>query len=154
LLTDPRYLPHIKRYSYMDPEGNHLVSWDLTKYINHCCQCNTMLSPYGFEMAIRDIAPGEEITEEYAMYDFWQEMDLACEQTPCRKRQTFGDFDQLWRGWDAQMKTALVNFFKVPQPLLAFLDAKTLADIQQYLKTGEGYKSVWTLKYGEKPLPE
>ena len=51
----------IDKYAYIDEKGNRIVSWDFAKYVNHCCNCNTISTGYGFEIAIRDIQKGEEI---------------------------------------------------------------------------------------------
>lgn len=32
----------IEKYSYIDQAGNRVISWDFAKYVNHCCNCNTI----------------------------------------------------------------------------------------------------------------
>ena len=59
----------IEKYSYIDEKGNRIISWDFAKYVNHCCNCNTISTGYGFEMAIRDIQKGEQITDEYGIFN-------------------------------------------------------------------------------------
>jgi uncharacterized protein len=75
-ITPEQYekLPHVlqekvEKYSYIENQGNRIVSWDHGKYVNHCCDCNTISTGYGFEIAIRDIHPGEEITDEYGLFN-------------------------------------------------------------------------------------
>ncbi|MEX0823486.1 MAG: SET domain-containing protein-lysine N-methyltransferase, partial [Balneolaceae bacterium] len=51
-LADPAYRDIIETYSYIDRDGTMVISWDHAKYVNHCCQCNTMSTGYGFEIAI------------------------------------------------------------------------------------------------------
>ena len=58
-LRDPEMLRIIERYSYIEPGGTRILSWDLAKYMNHSCDPNTISTGYGFEIALRDIQPGD-----------------------------------------------------------------------------------------------
>ena len=62
----------IDKYSYIDVLGNMIVSWDFAKYVNHCCNCNTISTGYGFEIAIRNIIKCEQITDEYGIFNLDQ----------------------------------------------------------------------------------
>lgn len=84
-LSDPKYSNIIDTYSFIDRDGKRNLSWDHAKYVNHCCQCNSISTGYGFEIAIRDIPDGEEITDEYSMFNFPSRMQLDCDKFPCRK---------------------------------------------------------------------
>src|SRR5690606_207308 len=64
----------IDKYSYIDERGYRIISCDFAKYVNHCCNCNTISTGYGFEIAIRDIKPGEQITDEYGIFNLDSEM--------------------------------------------------------------------------------
>ena len=74
-----------EKYSYIDPRGVRIISWDNAKYVNHRCEPSTMSTGYGFEIAIRDIARGEEITDEYGMFNIPYEFNVDCGCTNCRK---------------------------------------------------------------------
>ena len=54
----------VDTYSYINEKGHRILSWDNAKYVNHKCECNSMSTGYGFEIAIKDIDYGEEITNE------------------------------------------------------------------------------------------
>ena len=32
----------IEKYSYIDERGYRIISWDFAKYVNHCCNFNTI----------------------------------------------------------------------------------------------------------------
>lgn len=96
-LSDPRYKDQIETYSFIDCDGKCVLSWDHAKYVNHCCQCNTMSTGYGFEIAIRDIDESEEITDEYSMFNFSSHMKLHCDKSPCRKLITSDDLKQYYK---------------------------------------------------------
>lgn len=153
LLQDPRYATRIKKFAYEDENGNHIISWDFAKHINHCCHANTLSTGYGFEIAIRDIQPGEEITDEYTLFAPRHAMTLRCHFADCRQRLHPGDLVQYGPQWDRLIQQALQKLPDVPQPLLALVDEATLADLQTYLHTGQNYRPVTPQDYSLLPSP-
>ena len=139
----------IDKYSYRDAAKNKIVSWDYAKYVNHCCDCNTMSSGYGFEVAIRDIQEGEEITDEYGMFNIECEMDLHCNSGVCRKKLRKDDFDHYHKEWDGKVLPALQQVFNVDQPLLSLLDDDTRKELEEVVRNPQAYKSVIQLKCGD-----
>lgn len=137
---------NIETYSYIDAEGVRIISWDHAKYVNHCCRCNTMSTGYGFEIAIRDIEAGEEITDEYGMFNFEYTLNLHCEKSPCRGTVSGSDLDRYHEEWDREVQSALASFGEVDQPLAELIDDRTLDEVRRYLDTGKGYRSVLSLK--------
>ncbi|MEX1135374.1 MAG: SET domain-containing protein [Balneolales bacterium] len=146
-LADPIYKDLIDTYSFIDRDGKRIVSWDHAKYVNHCCQCNTMSTGYGFEIAICDIAIGEEITDEYSMFNFPSSIQLYCDKTPCRQSITSDDLKHYHKEWDEIVKSALNQFPQVDQPLAPFLCGETEALLNEYLQNGNHYISVLELAY-------
>lgn len=136
-----------EKYSYIDNRGVRIVSWDLAKYVNHSCDPNTISTGYGFEIAVSDIAKGEQITDEYGLLNIEHEMPLACRCRNCRKVLRLTDIDIYHQIWDAIVKKVLGNIRKVPQPLWHLIDGQTKTDLLYYLRTKNRYKSVYTLKY-------
>ena len=136
----------IDKYSYIDEQGDRIVSWDLAKYVNHCCQCNTISTGYGFEMALRDIAAGEQLTDEYGIFNLDIEMELVCDQPGCRKRIGPGDFDRYYKDWDAKIEPVLPQLFAVPQPLGSLLTSQTKRELEAFKHDSGKYKSVYALK--------
>ena len=147
LIFDSTYSKTIEHYSYMDENGVRIISWDHAKYVNHSCDFNTISTGYGFEIAVRDILPREQITDEYAVLNIEYEMDLECGCTNCRKRLKLTDFDNYYSAWDAIIQPSLSFINEVEQPLMKYMDKKTKKELLRYLKTGKDYKSVYTLKY-------
>jgi hypothetical protein len=146
-LDDPRLSEIIETYSYIDERGIRIISWDNAKYVNHCCRCNTMSTGYGFEIAIRDIEAGEEITDEYGMFNFEYTLQLSCQKSGCRGTVNGNDIEDHFAEWDQKVKSALQHFQEVRQPLRPFLNKSTLQSLTEYLETGKSYKSVLNLKY-------
>jgi hypothetical protein len=147
LLHEQEMREVIDKYSYIDPKGNRIVSWDFAKYVNHCCNCNTISTGYGFEMAIRDIEKGEQITDEYGIFNIEQEMTLVCGNDNCRKIIRPDDFETYYQDWDQKIRASMPKLFEVEQPLLPFVDAEIRTELDAFLLNPELYKSVYALKY-------
>ncbi|MBK7872187.1 MAG: SET domain-containing protein [Saprospiraceae bacterium] len=147
LLHPPAMQEVIEKYSYIDERGYRIISWDFAKYINHCCNCNSMSTGYGFEIAIRDIQAGEEITDEYGIFNLTEPMELVCDKGVCRKVLHPEDFDIYYPIWDEKLKASFTDFNVVAQPLLPFVDQATQQALQAYFVDPAQYRSVYTLKY-------
>jgi hypothetical protein len=145
-LDDPLYADLIEKFSYTEANGNKVLSWDIAKHVNHCCNCNIISTGYGFEIAIRDILPGEEITDEYGLFNSGWELELVCDKPGCRKKLAPDDIDKHYAEWDEKIKSALALLDKVDQPLLKYMDEETEKKMRLYLDTGTSYISVYSLK--------
>lgn len=143
----PKMQEIIEKYSYIDERGYRIISWDLGKYVNHCCNCNTISTGYGFEIAIRHIRAGEQITDEYGLFNMDREFPLSCSGGNCRGMLKPDDIDSLYPVWDSKIKSSLAKFNDVRQPLLPFTDNETLQELNLYFQNPATYKSVKSLKY-------
>lgn len=143
----PEMQAAVEKYSYIDERGQRIVSWDFGKYVNHCCQCNTISTGYGFEIALRDIEPGEQITDEYGIFNLQYQMDLRCDQANCRCTIGPGDFDRYYPEWDEKIKAVLPGLRKVAQPLFPFVNETTRGALNRYFSDPGAYRSVYALKY-------
>jgi len=137
----------IEKYSYIDPRGDRVVSWDFAKFVNHCCNFNTISTGYGFEIAIRDIKVGEQITDEYGIFNLTEEMDISCSSKGCRKKIKPDDFDNYFEAWDEKIRKSLLKFREVDQPLYSFVDEKTRAELNAFFSNNANYKSVYSLRF-------
>jgi hypothetical protein len=137
----------IEKYSYMDQRGYRIVSWDFAKYVNHCCNYNTISTGYGFEIAIRDIKAGEQITDEYGIFNLEYEIDLTCAYDNCRQVLKPKDFDSYYQKWDEVIKKSLTKMNDVTQPLLVFVDENSKIELNSFLSDPNQYQSVYRLKY-------
>ena len=143
----PTLQTHIDKYSYIDERGYRIVSWDFAKYVNHCCHANTLSTGYGFEVAIRDIQPGEQITDEYAMFNLTEPMPVNCGGTGCRGCVQPEDFDRLVPVWDGKLLAMWPNVYQVAQPLWELLSDTVQAQLAQAKEDPAQYRSVGVLKY-------
>lgn len=144
-LDDDSYRGLIDRYSYIEPGGDYVISWDIAKYMNHSCSSNTLSTGYGFEIAVYDIHPGEQITDDYGMLNIENSMPCACGSQNCRKSISGSDPEFMIPVWDERVSESLRDFSMVDQPLAALLDKKTKSLLMNYFKKPNQYRSVSTL---------
>lgn len=135
------------KYSYIDQNGYRILSWDLAKYVNHSCEPNTLSAGYGFEIALRDIAEGEEITDDYGMFNLEWTIDCHCGSPRCRHEIRGSDLDRYAERWDAWIKDALAHVRDVMQPLWDVMIAPTRETLTGYLNGNEPYLSVRALRH-------
>ncbi len=147
LNDDPLYADLLTTYAYTEPNGTRILCWDHGKYMNHCCQPNTLSTGFGFEIAIRDIRKGEEITDHYALLNLEYPMDLHCEKPGCNGRIVPGELSIHHEWMDTRIREALADLRSVPQPLYKLLDPSTRASLERYLDHGEGYPGVLSLQH-------
>lgn len=142
----------VDKYSYIDEHGHYIVSWDHAKYINHNCDPNTISTGYGFEIAIKDIYPGDEITDEYGIFNLESSFKCECGSPLCRKTVKPQDLDTIFNSWDEKIHPALEQFDKVAQPLTQFLSKETLAIVNDFLRDKKKYRSVNCLRYAKEKV--
>ena len=154
VVTPTDYLLHseevkevIEKYSYIDQNGNRIISWDFAKYVNHCCNCNTISTGYGFEIAIRNIQKGEQITDEYGIFNLTYPMEVSCGSANCRKVIKPDDFDTYYKEWDNKIRKSIVRLFEVEQPLMSFVEKESREELDSFFQNPDSYKSVYALKF-------
>lgn len=144
----------IEKYSYIDERGYRIVSWDIAKYVNHCCQSNTISTGYGFEFALRDIQAGEQVTDEYGIFNLQYEMAVFCGNPNCRKVVRPDDFDRYYKVWDKAIQKSLPKLYDVSQPLLPMMEPNLRKELDAFFDDNSNYKSVYSLKSSlEVPAP-
>lgn len=116
----PIHRPVLEKYSYVDQFARFVLCWDFGRYMNHACLPNTR-GVGNFEVAVRDIAPGDEITCEYATLNLSHGFRCACGHPACRGEVGPNDAVRFAARWDAEFRAAMRDFAAVPQPLLALV---------------------------------
>lgn len=142
LFSESEYREFLIKYSYVDHNGAHVLSWDNARFVNHNCEPNSLSTGYGFEIAVRDISKGEELTDDYGMFMGTRSMRCSCGASKCRKLISNECFDVVSHEWDREVIDALDCFRQVEQPLMKFMDDENKRLLARYLETGEDYKSV------------
>lgn len=107
-------------YSYRNRHGNYFLCWDHTRFINHSFNANCLPTAYGFELAIRDIAPGEEITNDYGALNIIESFE-AVDEGHDRNIVHPDDLLRYHPEWDEKLRAAFARLPHVPQPLRELL---------------------------------
>ncbi len=142
----PNYAPIIDTYSFRDNQGNFVLCWDLAKYVNHSFNSNCLSTPYNFELAIRDIHPGEELTDDYGYLNITEPFE-AMPEGGTRTVVYPDDLLRYHKIWDDKIAEAMLFLNSVNQPLLYFIDQETQAKLQAILAGKETMESILTCYY-------
>lgn len=116
----PAYQPLLERYAYVDSHGDYVLCWDLARNVNHACEPNMLGVGHDFEVAIRDIAPGDQITCDYGGLNLTGHLKCQCGAPSCRGTINADDVLKNWPVWDAEVAANLRLAPDVPQPVLPF----------------------------------
>jgi hypothetical protein len=107
----------LDKYSYIDARGRHILCWDHGRFFNHSCDANCLSLGYDFELAIRDIAAGEELTDDYGTLNPLAPFPCLCAASDCRQAVQPDDFTRLGDRWNLRAREAFFLIPSVPQPL-------------------------------------
>ncbi|KAB2330790.1 SET domain-containing protein [Cytobacillus depressus] len=109
---------HLKKYSYRNQEGKYILCWDLGRYVNHSFHANCLGTAYEFEVAVRDIYSGEQLTDDYGTLNI-DESFKSIPKYGTKKEEVYPD-DLLYYSeeWDQKVIEAIQHFYEVNQPLI------------------------------------
>lgn len=116
----PPYRAIVDRYAYVDADANSILCWDAGRYVNHSCDPPMLGVGRGFEIAVRDIAVGEQITCDYGGLNLTAPLPCRCGSPRCRGTIDADDVLRRWPDLDRAVRGALDVARAVPQPLLAY----------------------------------
>ena len=112
---------YVNRYAYVDQRGDFVLCIGNGKYVNHSCDPATLSFPPEFNLAVRDIALGQEITCDYGVSVLPAPLLCQCGAANCRKTVLPDDARRMLPQWDAALSRVLRLVRQVEQPLLPFL---------------------------------
>lgn len=144
-MKNPLYSKMFDHFSFTDKHGNLVVPWDHGRYMNHCCNPNTLSMSNGCNIVIRDVAVGEELTEDYGLWRLRNPIPLVCNHSNCRKVVGIADNPLIAERCDMLIKQAILKWRDVPQAMFSMINNETINELDTFLKTGTGYQSVSAL---------
>ena len=148
---DPIHESLISKYAYRNKDGNYILCWDFGRFINHSFNSNLMSTGYDFELAIRDIEEGEELTDDYGYLNLQTPFKAREEDSP-RKFVLPDDLPRNYKKWDAVIKSCLPLMLKVEQPLITLISSADLEEIKETIEGRREMKSILTHYYQDAPL--
>jgi hypothetical protein len=133
---DPLFQRTMDIYSYRNPDGNYIFCWDNARFVNHSADSNCMTTAYDFEIAIRDIHPGEQLTDDYGYLNLEEPFEVVPEPGSNRTVVYPDDLLRFFPLWDNNLLNAFPDFLKVNQPLVSLLNP-TLKEKASRISRGE-----------------
>ncbi len=133
---DTIYQDILEKYCYRNNVGNLILCWDNARYVNHSFKSNCLSTAYDFEIAIRDIQEGEELTDDYGYLNVTEPFTGIDEGTE-RKVVYPDDLKRYYKTWDNQIDTVFHKITQVEQPLKQLLTEETWSRIEKIIKGDE-----------------
>jgi len=121
---NPYSKKYLDTYSFTNKNGEMVLCWDNGKFVNHSFKPSCFSTPYDFEIAIRDIHPGEELTDDYGYLNVEKPFEVIDEDTD-RKIVYPDDILNFHQEWDALIRENAPKVLEVGQPLSELIAPET-----------------------------
>lgn len=135
------YASIIETYSFRNQQGNFILCWDIGRYVNHSFHSNCLTTPYNFEIAIRDIEKGEELTDDYGYLNISEPFE-AIDEGSERKIVYPDDLLRFSPVWDEKIGHVFPSIENVNQPLYKFMSFDVKEIVKGILKGERELESV------------
>ncbi len=149
---DPIYQEILDTYTYRNNKGNFVLCWDIGRYVNHSFNANCLTTAYEFEVAIRDIEVGEQLTDDYGYLNVPRPFKGMDEGT--RRKVVYpDDLLRYYQVWDRKLASAMKHLSKHPQPLRKLLSQETWDKATRIASGQEVMDSILSCYYGPDERP-
>lgn len=138
---DQLHLDILDKYSYRNGLGQYVLCWDFGRYVNHSFNSNCLSTGYDFEIAIRDILPGEELTNDYGYLNLEEPFEARPENSP-RTHVYPDDLLRYHEQWDAIVRDSFPLILQVQQPLMQLLSTDLQKEINEVIHSQRKMKSI------------
>ena len=138
---DALYQDILETYTFRNSNGNLVLCWDHGRYVNHSFNSNCLSTAYDFEIAIRDIHPGEQLTDDYGYLNISKPFRGIDEGTK-RKVVYPDDLLKYSKMWDNKL---LKVFNKIPileQPLKSLISGDIWKEIIEVSENKKPMESI------------
>jgi uncharacterized protein len=140
---NPNVRTYLETYCFTNSKGESVLCWDHARQVNHSFNPSCMSTAYDFEIAIRDIQPGEQLTDDYGYLNVSEPFEAEDEGTD-RKVVYPDDILKYHEMWDGLIKDNLHNITAVNQPLQKFIAEKTWHDFNRVINGESELRSIKT----------
>ncbi len=120
---NPLYQNILEVYSFKNNQGNLVLCWDNGRYVNHSFNSNCLSTAYDFEIAIRDIQIGEQLTDDG--YLNVSNPFRGVDEGTRRKVVYPNDLIKYYKVWDSKIKKVFHKILTVEQPLKGVIEPDT-----------------------------
>lgn len=122
---------YLETYCFTNAKGEKILCWDYAKYVNHSFKPSCFSTAYDFEIAIRDIQPGEQLTDDYGYLNLETPFEPADEGTE-RKIVYPDDILTYHEQWDDLVREMIPYIFTAQQqPLLHLIPESTWREFKK-----------------------
>jgi hypothetical protein len=150
---EPIYQNILDTYTYRNNNGNYVLCWDNGRYVNHSFNSNSLTTAYDFEIAIRDIQPGEQLTDDYGYLNIPYPFRGIDEGT--RRKVVYpNDLVKYYKVWDKKIEKAIRKINSLDQPLKELIKADIWDKIQHIIAGKAEMDSILTNYYDEQSKKE
>jgi len=129
---EPVYQSVILNYTFRNNQGNYIFCWDNGRFINHSFKSNCLSTAYDFEIAIRNINAGEELTDDYGYLNIVEPFRASNEGTK-RKIVYPDDLLRYHKIWDNKIAKVFKKIVKLDQPLKPLIKPETWDKIEKII---------------------
>lgn len=138
---EPIYQNILDTYTYRNNKGNFVLCWDNGRYVNHSFNSNCLSTAYDFEISIRDIHPGEQLTDDYGY------LNLPCsfrgvDEGTRRKVVYPDDLTKYYKVWDKKVLKVFGRIILNEQPLKVLIQDSLWKKIHQIAQGNEPMDSI------------
>ena len=117
---EPIYQTILDTYTFRNNHGHFVLCWDNGRYVNHSFNSNCLTTAYDFEVAVRDIHPGEQLTDDYGYLNIPQPFRAMNEGT--RRKVVYpDDLLRYSKIWDKKLLKVFNKIPKLQQPLRSLI---------------------------------
>jgi len=112
----------VMKYSFRNKEGQYVLCWDTTRFVNHSFKPNTMMTPYDFDVAIQDIPAGTEFRGDYGCLNIIEAFEPDAEEGSSRRVVQPDDLLHYHKEWDKILSAVFPLITAVEQPMRALIN--------------------------------
>lgn len=138
---EPVYQEILDTYTFRNNVGNLVLCWDHGRFVNHSFRSNCLTTAYDFEVAIRDIHIGEQLTDDYGYLNIVHPFRAVDEGTR-RKTVYPDDLLKYHKVWDNKLARVFPHVPKVDQPLRKLLTDEVWSEVLSATKDRTRMKSI------------
>jgi uncharacterized protein len=145
-LEEP-YKKIVDKYCYRNRYGKYVLCWDIAKFVNHSSNSSCVTTAYEYEVAVRDIYPGEQLTDDYGYLNLEEPFECEPEQGEGRTLILPDDPLRMYEHWDSLLNEALSHYKSVQQPLEVFMKKNIREKTELILSGKEKMESTLSCYY-------
>lgn len=145
----PIYQNILDYYTFRNNNGNYVLCWDNGRYVNHSFNSNCLTTAYDFEIAIKDIFPGEQLTDDYGYLNIPRPFRGINEGTK-RKVVYPDDLLKYYKIWDKKLLKVFNHIPKLNQALKELIAPDIWAEVEEVSTGSKQMESILKNYYAEK----